>query len=44
VTAKLGGRITLTSELGQGTVVQVDFPARRTGVPARPLPTAGAAP
>jgi signal transduction histidine kinase len=44
VTAKLGGRITLTSELGQGTVVQVDFPARRTGAAAQPLPTASATP
>lgn len=40
VTAKLGGRIALTSELGQGTVVQVEFPARRADTAARALPTA----
>jgi signal transduction histidine kinase len=40
VTAKLGGRITLASEPDQGTVVQVDFPARRAGPTARPHPTA----
>ena len=40
VTAKLGGRIALTSELGQGTAVQVEFPARRADTAARALPTA----
>ncbi len=40
VTAKLGGRITLASELGRGTAVQVDFPARRAGTVARYAPTA----
>jgi signal transduction histidine kinase len=40
VTAKLGGRIALTSELGQGTVVQIEFPARRTEATVRPLPAA----
>ncbi|MGU3665090.1 ATP-binding protein [Methylobacterium sp. A49B] len=40
VTAKLGGRIALASELGQGTVVQIDFPIRRAGPASRPLPTA----
>jgi signal transduction histidine kinase len=40
VTAKLGGRIALTSEPGRGTTVQVDFPARRADATARPRPTA----
>ncbi|WCS22980.1 HAMP domain-containing histidine kinase [Methylobacterium sp. NMS14P] len=36
VTAKLGGRIAVSSERGQGTVVQVDFPAEGAGAAARP--------
>ena len=36
VTAKLGGRIAVSSEPGQGTVVQVDFPAQGAGAAARP--------
>ncbi|SFM34721.1 sensor histidine kinase [Methylobacterium pseudosasicola] len=40
VTAKLGGRITLVSEPGRGTAVQVDFPASRAGTVTRYAPTA----
>ena len=40
VTAKLGGRITLASEPGRGTAVQVDFPARHAGTATRYAPTA----
>jgi signal transduction histidine kinase len=40
VTAKLGGRIAVTSEPGHSTTVQVDFPARRAGATVRSLPTA----
>lgn len=40
VTAKLGGRIAVSSERGQGTVVQVDFPAEGAGAAARPRTSA----